>query len=189
MIRTTSTLIALAALTACATPNPPSVTAADVDRSFADARALSLAPFTDTIDLPRNEATYRGAIGADVSGDINGSIQGEMTMNVYFDDGDIDGAVRNINLIDQDGRPNQRLDGHLDIQGFEDNGRLDAFASGDLEAVDNGGFIVDTNVLLQLDGDVVDDRGLGDGVFGSARGNGVGDINFDVDGVFYGVSD
>lgn len=189
MIRTVTTLTALAILAACGTPNPPTVSAADVGRDFDEARVLSRAPFTATEDLPNDSVTYTGAIGADVSGDINGSIQGDMILNVDFYDNSVGGTVRDINLIDTDGRPNQRFDGRLDIDGVESGGRIDAFAEGDLTAVDSAGFYVDSNVLLILDGDVVDDVASGDGVFGSARGNGVGDINFDVDGVFFGTED
>jgi len=48
---------------------------------------------------------------------------------------------------------------------------------------------VDSDVLLELRGDVVDDIGRGDAVFGSVVGDGLGDLNFDVDGVFFGTAD
>lgn len=189
MIRLATTLGVLATLAACSSPNPPTVSAADVRDSFDEARRLSTRPFTDTADLPTGGVTYVGEIGADVSGDINGSIQGDMIMNVQFTGNTVDGTVRDINLIDPDGRPNQRLSGQLLIDGVESSGRIDAFASGDLKAVDEAGFVQDTNVLLTMNGDVVDDYGAGDGVFGSVRGDGVGDINFDVNGVFFGTTD
>ncbi len=189
MIRITTSLIALAALSACGTPNPPTVSAADVGRSFEEARAIGGLPFTDTQDLPTGNVTYNGKLGADVSGDLDGSIISDMTMIVGFNDQSIGGSVTNINLIDPDGRPNQRFDGALDIAGVEDSGRLSAFASGDISGVDDDGFYVDSNLLLTLQGDVVDDIGRGDAVFGSARGDGVGDLEFNVDGVFFGTED
>ena len=189
MIRMTASLCALAALAACATPNPPTVSAAEVNRSFEEARTIGGLPFTDTQDLPSGSVTYNGKLGADVSGDLNGSIISDMEMIVGFNTENIGGSVTNINLIDPDGRPNQRFDGKLDIAGLEDSGRINAFASGDITGVDDNGNLRDSNVLLTLQGDVVDDIGLGDAVFGSATGNGIGDLEFDVDGVFFGTTD
>ncbi len=189
MIRSTTTVSVLAILAACSSPNPPTISAADVGRSLDEARDLSTRPFTDTADLPTGLVTYTGEIGADVSGDLNGSIQGDMIMHVQFTDNTVDGSVRDINLIDPDGRPNQRLGGQLAIDGVENSGRIDAFASGDLTVVDDAGMTRDTNVLLTMGGDVVDNYGAGDAVFGSVQGDGVGDLNFDVDGVFFGTVD
>ncbi len=189
MIRMTTSLCVLAALAACGTPNPPTVSAAEVSRSFEEARAIGGLPFTDTQDLPSGNVTYNGKLGADVSGDLNGSIISDMEMIVQFDTHDINGSVTNINLIDPDGRPNQRFDGRLDIAGLEESGRISAFASGDITGVDDNGYFVDSDVLLTLQGDVVDDIGQGDAVFGSATGNGIGDLDFDVDGVFFGTAD
>ncbi len=183
----------LSLVAACASPNPPTVSAADVERAYAEARYISGLPFTETGNLPTGNVTYRGQLGADVSGDVEGSILGDMRMQVDFAGSDVDGSVTNINLIDQDGRPDQRLDGTLEIDGFESGGRIDAFASGDLTAVDEVGFFQDTNVLLTLDGDVYDDRGRGDAVFGSATGTGIGTgsggLDIEIDGVFFGTTD
>ena len=189
MIRITTSLIALAALSACGTPNPPTVTAAQVNRSFEEARAIGRLPLTDTQDLPNGSVTYNGKLGADVSGELNGSIIGDMQMIVGFNDHNIDGAVTNINLVDPDGRPNQRLGGRLEIEGRETSGRLNADAFGNITAANDSGFVVDSDVLLELRGDVVDDIGRGDAVFGSVVGDGLGDLNFDVDGVFFGTAD
>ena len=189
MTRYSIALIPLIFAGACATPTPPTVTSADVQASFDEARYLATRPITAFEDLPTGSTRYLGEIGADVTGDINGSIQGDMTMDVSFAGNRIDGSVTDINLIDRDGTPNQQFGGDLTIVGSEFAGRLIATADGDLTAVDSGGFIVDSNVQLDLDGDVVDDLGGGDAVFGSVTGDGVGDINFDVDGVFYGTID
>ena len=187
MFRLTITAVTLATIAACASPNPPTVSAADVNRAYAEANYIRGLPFTATNDLPTGDATYRGKLGADVSGDLSGSILGDMTMAVAFDRNNVSGSVTNINLIDRDGRPDQRLDGSLGIDGFESSGRIDAFAAGELTAVDESGFLRDTDVLLVLDGDVYNDRGRGDAVFGSATGTGIGDLEVTFDGVFFGT--
>ncbi len=190
MTRFTTSLFALAALSACAaTPNDPTVSAFDVERAFDEAQRISALPLTSTTDLPTGGVTYRGQLGADVSGDAQGSILGDMTMRVDFGDNDIGGNVTNINLIDPNGMPNQRFDGTLDIDGVESSGRLDAFASGQITGVDNDGIEVDSQMLLTLDGDVYDDFGGGDAVFGSATGQARGDFDMDVNGVFFGTAD
>jgi hypothetical protein len=111
-----------------------------------------------------------------------------MTMLVDFGDNDIGGSVTNINLIDPNGEPNQRFDGSLRIDGSESSGRIDAFASGEISGVDNDGYAVDSQMLLVLDGDVYDDAGRGDAVFGSATGTSTGDFNMTVNGVFFGTA-
>jgi hypothetical protein len=188
MIRITTSLLALVALTACNTPNPPTVTSADIDRAYAEARAISNLPFTATDNLPLGRVTYQGQIGADIRGDENGSILGDMRMDVDFNDGDVGGRVSNINLIDTDGRPNQRFGGTLEIDGGHDSGRIGATAFGDIDGVDDAGFIVESNLNLRLNGNVFDDFGRGDAVFGSVSGDAKGDIDFDVDGVFFATA-
>ncbi len=180
--------LALAAVSACSAPNPPTVSAAQVGRSFEEARAIGGLPYTATQDLPTGSVTYIGKLGADVSGDLQGSILSDLEMNVGFASNSVGGKVTNTNLIDPDGRPSQRFDGRLVIDGTESAGRIDAFASGDIVGVDDRGFAVDSNLLLQLQGNVVDDIGRGDAVFGSAKGDGIGDLEFDVDGVFFGTA-
>ncbi len=187
MHRLTLSALTLATVAACASPNPPTVSAADVNRAYAEAAYIRGLPFTATGDLPAGDTTYHGKLGADVSGDLSGSILGDMRMTVAFGRDEVGGSVTNINLIDRDGRPDQRLDGSLGIDGFESSGRIDAFAAGELTAVDESGFLRDTDVLLVLDGDVYNDRGRGDAVFGSATGSGTGDLNVGIDGVFFGT--
>lgn len=189
MIRLTTGLMTLAALAACSTPNAPTVSAAGVGRSFEEARAIADLPLTSVHALPTGTVTYNGQLGADVSGDLSGSILSDMRMVVGFGDNSIGGTVSNINLIDPDGRPNQRFDGTLIIDGAEDDGMINAFASGDITGVNAAGFRVDSNLLLTLEGDVVDDIGHGDAVFGTARGTGIGDLEIALDGVFFGTAD
>lgn len=176
----------LGILAACQTANPPSVSARDVDRAFAEARAASALPFTPVSQLPTGSVTYDGKIGADLDGDSLGSMLADMTMRVDFQDNRIGGNVRNINLIDQDGTPNQRFDGTLEIAGFENNGDLDAGASGRISGVSSGGSRIDADMNLDLDGTVRTDRYHGDTVYGGVTGDARGDFNLDVDGVFYG---
>ncbi|MEL7178895.1 MAG: hypothetical protein AAFN63_03605 [Pseudomonadota bacterium] len=190
MTRITTTLVAFAALSACASsPNAPTVSALDVQRAYDEAAEISRLPLTSTANLPTGGVTYRGQLGADVTGDAQGSILGDLTMRVDFSDNDIGGSVDNINLIDPNGTPNQRFDGSLDIVGEENSGRLDAFASGEITGVDNDGFAVDSQMLLTLDGDVYDDFDRGDAVFGSATGTARGEFDMNVDGVFFGTAD
>lgn len=188
MYRLTISAVTLATAAACASPNPPTISTADVDRAYAEARYISGLPFTASGDLPTGSATYRGKLGADVSGDLQGSILGDMAMTVDFARNNVGGSVSNINLIDPDGRPDQRLGGSLGIDGYESSGRIDGFASGNLTAVDDGGFLRDSDILLVLDGDVYDDRSRGDAIFGSATGSGIGDLQLGIDGVFFGTS-
>ena len=115
MYRIAPGVIALVTVAACASPNPPTVSTADVQRAYAEANYISGLPFTATDDLPTGSTTYRGQLGADVSGDYRGSMLGDMTMNVDFADNDVRGSVTNINLIDSDGRPDQQLSGSLGI--------------------------------------------------------------------------
>lgn len=180
-------MIALAALAACASdPNPPTVTENEVDRAYDEAARISRLPETNTGELPTGSVTYDGQIGANVSGDANGSILADMTMIVGFSTNDIDGSVSNINLIDPDGTPNQRLGGSLDIDGFESGGILNAEADGQITHVDGSGFVEDSQMNLDLDGTVHNDVINGDAIFGDAVGNASGDFDIDVDGVFFG---
>ena len=181
-------LLALAALSACAaTPTPPTVTENDVDRAFAEARRISNLDQTSIAELPTGSVTYDGQIGANVRGDANGSILGDMTMIVGFASNSIGGNVTNINLIDPDGTPNQQLGGSLQINGVENAGDLSAVASGEITGVDVDGFEVDTQMDLDLDGAVYDDLINGDAVFGTATGEARGEFDMNIDGVFFGV--
>lgn len=193
----TAPLLAALALSACAatstpvstpqvSPFAPTVSSGDVTRAFDNAAAASGLPQTTFGNLPTGSATYTGQLGADVSGDATGSILGDLTMNVGFGSNTVRGDIDNINLIDEDGTPNQRLDGRLLIDGVETAGQLDAFASGDLTGVDVNGRELDTQMLLILDGQVRDDVRRGDAVYGVASGSAEGEFDLDVEGVFYG---
>ncbi len=181
-------MIALAALAACATdPNPPTVSENDVDRAFAEASRISRLPETSLTELPTGTVTYDGQIGADIRGDANGSILADMTMVVGFASNDISGDVTNINLIDPDGTPNQELGGRLEINGVERGGSLDATAHGDITHVDANGFEEDAQMNLNLNGEVHNDVINGDAIFGNAIGDARGEFDIDIDGVFFGT--
>jgi len=186
--RIISSLLVLAALSACAeSPTPPTVSERDVDRAFAEANRISELPQTSVNNLPSGSVTYDGQIGANVTGDANGSILADMTMIVGFDSNDIAGNVTNINLIDRDGTPNQQLGGTLRINGIENDGNLDAVAAGQITGVDVDGFEVDSQVDLDLNGAVYDDFVEGDTVFGEVVGEANGDFDLEIDGVFFGT--
>jgi len=195
MFRITFGLLAAATLSACTVSagtdtvrsNAPTVSRTDVTDALDNAAIASTLPQTTFGNLPTGSVNYTGKLGADVSGDANGSILGDLSMNVGFSSNTVRGDVDNINLIDSDGTPNQRLDGRLLIDGVETAGQLDAFASGDLSGVDVNGNRVDTQMLLILDGQVRDDFGRGDAVYGTASGQAEGDFDLDVEGVFYGT--
>lgn len=180
-------IVALVLGAACATPNPPSVTSDDVDRAFAEARYLATLPATASHDLPTGSVTYDGHIGADIAGDARGQMLADMTMNVRFDSHAIAGTVRNINLLDTTGLPEQRLDGNLTIAGFENAGQLGGVAAGQVSGVNGSGEVIDTDMILDLNGSVIDDQWYGDAVYGSATGSATGDVNLGVNGVFFGT--
>lgn len=180
-------LIALSLSAACATPSPPSVTSADVNRAFAEATYLSSLPATDPLDLPTGSVTYDGQIGAAVGGGAQGQMLADMTMHVRFDSDAIGGTVSNINLLDTTGLPEQRLDGTLAIAGFENAGDLGGIATGQVTGVDGGGRVIDADMALDLRGAVINDQWYGDAVYGSATGSTTGDVTLGLNGVFFGT--
>ncbi|WP_439156434.1 hypothetical protein [Yoonia sp.] len=180
-------LVALTLTAACATPNVPSVTSTDVDRAFGEAAYLSTLPATVPYDLPTGSVTYDGQIGADVGGDAQGQMLADMTMQVRFDSDAIGGTVSNINLLDTTGLPEQRLDGTLEIAGFENEGDLGGIATGQVTGVDGGGRVIDADMVLDLRGSVINDQWYGDAVYGSATGTTSGDVNLGLNGVFFGT--
>ena len=90
------------------------------------------------------------------------------------------------NLINQDGSPDQRLSGDLEIAGFETNGDIDAGAGGQLSAVSVDSEILSSDVNLDLEGAVRTDVVSGDTIYGVVTGDARGDFNLDIDGRFYG---
>jgi len=186
MNRLILTNCALVALAACASPSSPTESEVDVDRAFLDTLDASELPITPIENLPAGTITYDGNIGADLQGDSAGSLLGDLTLRVDFDDNRIGGNIRNLNLIDQSGEPDQLLEGRLQIDGFENDGRLNAGAGGQLTAVSIDGQELDADLDLDLRGTVRDDQINGDAVFGTATGTATGDFNLLIDGAFAG---
>jgi hypothetical protein len=180
-------LAACLTLTACAVATPPTIDDRDVDRAYAEAYRISRLPETGLADLPTGSATYTGQIGADVSGDLSGSMLGDMAMTVGFSTNRVAGSVTNMNLIDSAGRPDQLLGGSLAISGFETQGDILAGASGEINGVEPGGSFFASDVNMTMDGSVRDDFRGGDALFGTALGNAVGDVDLVFDGVFFGT--
>jgi len=170
----------------CVGPTPPTVTDRDNSRALAEAARISRLPQTQINHLPTGTATYNGQIGADLRGDLQGSVLGDMSMVVNFDSGRVGGSIGNLNLIAPSGRPDQALGGNLAISGFEDRGNILAGASGKITGVHSGGSGFASDVNLTLQGGVRDDLRRGDAVFGAVTGQGTGDVNLGFDGVFFG---
>lgn len=186
MTRLIPALAACLIVAGCASPTPPTISNRDINRAFADASRISRLPETRAMDLPFGSATYNGQVGADINGDLQGSMLGDMSMIVGFNTNRVGGSISNINLVDQDGRPDQALGGNLTIGGFEDQGAILAGAAGTITGVEPGGSAFSSDVNLNMQGSVRDDRGRGDAVFGNVNGAAVGDVNLGIDGVFFG---
>lgn len=153
----------------------PNVTRADV-RAFDDTvQDLRLAPRTSPTALPTGTVTYNGQVGSNIrlNGQDGFGMLGDMRMRVDFDDGDVGGTIRNINLL-EDGTPVQRFGGQLQIDGSEFAGRVVADADGILSLVMEDGSLHRTNMAIDLTGDVVSDVFVGDAIVGSATGFGDG---------------
>lgn len=179
-------LAACLMLAACSTPSEPTINDRDIARALGEAARISRLPETRSANLPFGSATYKGQVGADLSGDLQGNLLGDMAMVVAFDRNTVQGSISNLNLIDRAGRPEQALDGNLAISGFENQGDILARAEGEVGGVQSGGTPFSTDVNLNMAGTIRDDRGAGDAIFGAVNGTGVGDVNLGIDGVFFG---
>ena len=179
----------IAALSACDTPTPPTITQADVLAAQTEVTRVGALSITANADLPPGSATYAGQLGAVVTGDEDGSILGDMSIIVAFDTGTIGGTVDNINIIDDDGIPNQLLGGNLTIAGSESNGSLSATASGSLTAVGDISIRGSSDVTLAMLGDTRTDVTNGDTVSGVITGGfSSGDFELTAtSGSFYGT--
>ena len=175
-------------LAGCASPTPPTITAADAEAAEAEATRVSALPITSAINLPTGSATFEGKMGGGISGDIDGSILGDMSMSIQFDDNTISGSVSNINYIDEDGDPDQLLGGSLTIAGAETSGALSGTMKGTLSGVpDEAPIRGEASVNLSFDGNVVTDDSEGDSVYGTVTGSGDCDFEIYMDsGLFYG---
>ena len=132
-------------------------------------------------------ASFVGHAGAEISGDADGSVVGDMVMNANFAGNTIDGTIDNLNVVDFDGIPEQLLGGSLTISGAETDGALTATASGNLTAVGEESVRGTSYVTLNMVGDVRIDTSNGDTVVGTVSGSGNGDFDLTIyDGGFFG---
>ena len=176
------------ALAACEA-TPPSIGTDDIADFNASSAAAQSLPVTAISSLPTGTVTYFGEFGsnADVEG-VGDAIIGQMDMTVQFATQDVGGRLYNINLIDN-GAPQQRLSGDLELDGTAVNGVIDATAEGQLTRVDVGKTDF-SDVTLDLNGSVRNDTFAGDAVAGSVTGAGDGSFDFVLDGngTFYGYA-
>lgn len=128
---------ALGLLAACATPTPPSITTADIQAAEDEFDRVSTLPLLAPVDRPVGTVAYTGKMGGDLTIDGEGgySMLADMTMQVNYGlSGSVGGTVGNINLI-EDGIPNQRLGGSLDIAGSSTGTTFSSTAEGKITAV------------------------------------------------------
>ena len=174
-------------LSACASATPPSITADQVTAIGTKYERLSALPDTAIADLPPGAAQFDGHLGGEISGDADGSVLGDMTMNVNFAGNTITGTVDNLNLISDDGIPERLLGGSLSIAGSEADGILTATATGTLDAVGEESVRGSSDVTLSMNGNVLTDVTAGDTVEGSLSGSGSGDFDINIyNGGFFG---
>ena len=177
------------AMTACSSPTPPSISAQDAADIDAEYDVIIALPNTVLADLPPGSASFVGHAGAEISGDADGSVVGDMVMNVNFAGNTIDGTIDNLNVVDFDGIPEQLLGGSLTISGAETDGALTATASGNLTAVGEESVRGTSYVTLNMVSDVRIDTSNGDTVVGTVSGSGNGDFDLTIyDGGFFGSS-
>ena len=127
-----------------------------------------------------------GRLGGDLTGDVDGSMLGDLSLTTVFGvgAGTVSGDVTNINTFDDTGQPDQRLAGSLDINGTYTGTGMTATADGTLTGVDSG-FEGDSVVLLTLNGVYRDNSG-NLVVTGDATGGGSGDFDVTlINGGFY----
>lgn len=181
----TVSVLAVAMLAACDSPTPPTMTEADLIGAEAAARRAAGLTVTPSNELPRGTVDYSGRFGAQVWDAVDGTIVADMDLTVAFARDTVSGSIHNINFFDDDGRPDQLLGGQLAITGTEDNGALAMTAQGRLDGVE-GRMRGNTNVHLNMAGDVRTDAAAGDTISGRAHGQGQGDFDIQiVNGMFY----
>ncbi len=179
----------IALLSACASPTPPTISEDDAAAINAEADRVGALPDTAIADLPPGSASFVGHAGGPVTGDVDGAVIADMTMDVEFAANTISGTIDNVNYLDEDDVPEQLLGGSLTIAGTEADGLLVATATGTLTAVGEESIRGSSSVTLNLNGNVLTDVSNGDTVFGDLDGSGSGDFDITLtDGVFYGSS-
>lgn len=144
------------------------------------AEALTDAPTSGT-------AAYTGAIGARTTGDIEGFLSGTLDVAlVNFENGNVVGELQDLSLYDAAGDLDRSFTGALNVDGdIASNATLDAAASGTIVDVSSGA-PEESDVVLDMEGTLRDDRSEGDTMAGTVTGGGSGDFDFTlVDGRWY----
>lgn len=192
-------LIAIAGLAACELPDENTLSRADLRAFSADDVRASGLDFTPAADIPTGAATYEGHIRSDaiVNGADDYSILGLLEMNVDISDtssrdgsGRISGTISDINLFDDndDGFEDQSFGGDLSVRGDAREGRIDATATGVLDAVlDDTLFEQTSTWSLELDGDFVTDADAADTIVGDISGGTTGAATDDYDVLLTGT--
>ena len=193
-------MIAAASLAACELPNENTLSRADLRAFSADDIRASALDFTPAADIPTGAAVYSGHIrsGAIVNGESDYNILGLMEMGVDISStstrdgtGSITGSISSVNLFDDlnDGFEDQEFGGTLSIAGEARDGRIDATATGVLDAVLEDTLFEQTSTWsLDLNGNFVTDFEAGDTVVGSISGGTTGAATDDYDVLLTGTS-
>lgn len=188
-------IVPFAALAACASPTPPSVSATDIAAADAERQRISLLPDVAGTDLPTSSVDYSGNFLSNnlmIDGEGGYGVLGDLAMTIDFGGSNrVSGSVRNLNLTER-GAPDQLLGGRLDIRGSSSGGDIVARASGELDAVsDLLPFRGTTNVEFAMTGGTRQD-GNDTAVFGTWVGASTSvDDDFFVtgSGTFFGTED
>ncbi len=200
-------LTAIATLSACALPEETTLNRADFRAAEADDAFARTLDFTPEANIPAGEATYQGHIQSEaiVNGTDDFKVLGDLELSVDIADAgsragtsDVTGSITNLNLFDDanDGFDDQGLDGTLTLSGRTEGGRIDATATGVVEAVVADSLSEQRATWeLNLDGDFRDNFENADVVAGGVTGGTIGggsdeyDLRLTGNGRFFGERD
>lgn len=174
---------ALVLVAACASPKAPTLTRQDKDDADARYEVLNALPATAAMPT-MGTANYTGKFGGSLSGDSDGELLGDISMEADFASSVLSGSVTNLNTYNDAGEPDQLLSGGLNVNGNFVGNAVTASATGTLTGVDSG-FSGDTNVDIAMNGTFRDNTGTADVITGTAIGCGTGDFDICLDGGFY----
>jgi hypothetical protein len=207
MFRIPLLLSAVAALSACALPEETTLNRADFRAAEADDAFARTLDFTPEADIPAGQATYDGHVRSDaiVNGEDDFKVLGDLELSVDIAEAgsragtsDVTGSISNLNLFDDgnDGFDDQGLDGSLTLSGRTEGGRIDATATGVVEAVVADSLSPQRATWeLTLDGDFRDNFENADIIAGGVTGGTVGggsddyDLRLTGNGRFFGERD
>jgi len=190
MRRIAAFTLAAGSLAACASPTPPTFTAADVASSQTTYDTFTALPSTSLASMPTaGVATFSGLIGGDftAASDADGGFIGDLDFTVDFASAQIAGTANNLNFVDDAGVPDQTLGGALTVSGTVTGNAMTATATGRLTGVYKG-FSGSSNFNLGLAGVFHTKTTAADTVAGTVTGVGRGDYYAAVtNGEFYAV--